>query len=707
MGFAATTHASIASANWEYLREALRCLDLRIQLEISKRRNPRVSNPLAEFQGLVISDEEVSELLAGPTCDTPGSLSLVDDLRALEAQLEERRSLGGHLLPRLAALFGLSRFEEWCVLLCLAPELDRKYERLYAYLQDDLTQKKPKVDLAFKLGAVSGPALLVARETFRPAAPLVKYRLLHVGCEPEDERAPLLSRSLKLDDRVADYLLGLDCLDRRLAPIAHIQSSCDIAHHWVHEQALRRLREFLDRHPQQHILFHLHGPDGSGVEAVPAAGCAEAGLTLITIDMSRPAASSITLEEMAIVIGREARLHDAAVCLTNADGYPNLEYLGDVIGGMSRLVFLVGHRRWKPLRAPDGPLLVDVEVGPPDHRTRQRLWEAELEHCGASAEALDVPALANHFPFGAPKIHAIVDAAKGAALWRSGGRPALTMEDMYFAGRASASPRLGGLAARVVCRRGWSDLVLPPDQTDQLREICNQAKHRQLVYEEWGFERKLAGGGIHVIFAGPPGTGKTMAAEVIAGELHLDLYKVDLSQVVSKYIGETEKNLHTIFEEARAANVVLFFDEADALFGKRSEVRDAHDRFANIEIAYLLQKMDEYDGVVVLATNLRQHLDEAFLRRMQAMVEFPFPDDDLRRRIWQAIFPPEAPLAADIDLAALAREVKLAGGNIRNIALAAAFYAAEADAPIGMDHLWRATRREYQKLGRTWTRAEG
>jgi SpoVK/Ycf46/Vps4 family AAA+-type ATPase len=179
---------------------------------------------------------------------------------------------------------------------------------------------------------------------------------------------------------------------------------------------------------------------------------------------------------------------------------------------------------------------------------------------------------------------------------------------------------------------------------------------------------------------------------------------VDLSQVVSKYIGETEKNLHLIFEEARAANVVLFFDEADALFGKRSEVKDAHDRFANIEISYLLQKMDEYEGVVVLATNLRQHLDEAFLRRMHNIVEFPFPDEDLRRRIWQAIFPPEAPLAPDVDMAALAREVKLAGGNIRNIALAAAFYAAEADGAITMDHIWSATRREHQKLGRSWAR---
>jgi SpoVK/Ycf46/Vps4 family AAA+-type ATPase len=207
---------------------------------------------------------------------------------------------------------------------------------------------------------------------------------------------------------------------------------------------------------------------------------------------------------------------------------------------------------------------------------------------------------------------------------------------------------------------------------------------------------------LNALFSGPPGTGKTMAAEVIAKELQLDLYQIDLSQVVSKYIGETEKNLHRIFAEAQSSNAILFFDEADALFGKRSEVKDAHDRYANIEIGYLLQKMEEYEGIAILATNLRQHLDEAFTRRMQFIVEFPFPDEESRRRIWQVTFPVETPMAAEVDFSLLAREIKLAGGNIKNIGLAAAFYAASDGGVVGLQHLVQAARREFQKLGRTW-----
>ncbi len=241
----------------------------------------------------------------------------------------------------------------------------------------------------------------------------------------------------------------------------------------------------------------------------------------------------------------------------------------------------------------------------------------------------------------------------------------------------------------------------------QLRDVCASEKYRQVVYATWGFDQRLTlGKGLNTLFCGSSGTGKTMAAGILAGELGLDLYKIDLSIVVSKYIGETEKQLSQVFREARSSNAILFFDEADALFGKRSEVKDAHDRYANVEVAYLLQKMEEYEGIVILATNFRKNMDDAFTRRMHHIVEFPFPDAEYRERIWKGIIPAGAPLAGDVDFGFLARQFELAGGNIRNVAVAAAFLAAEEGCPICMEHFIVATARELQKTGKLPSRSE-
>jgi SpoVK/Ycf46/Vps4 family AAA+-type ATPase len=237
--------------------------------------------------------------------------------------------------------------------------------------------------------------------------------------------------------------------------------------------------------------------------------------------------------------------------------------------------------------------------------------------------------------------------------------------------------------------------------------MCQRVTHRQRVLGDWGFDRKLSlGKGVNALFAGPSGTGKTMAAEIIANELGLDLYKINLAGVVSKYIGETEKNLDRIFTAAENANAILFFDEADALFGKRSEVRDSHDRYANIEISYLLQKMEQYEGIAILATNLRQNLDDAFVRRLAFTIHFPFPNETQRREIWTKTWPAAVPLGSDVDLDFLATQFKLSGGNIKNIALASAFLAAADGGVVSMEHLCHATQREYQKLGKVLSDAE-
>jgi SpoVK/Ycf46/Vps4 family AAA+-type ATPase len=311
---------------------------------------------------------------------------------------------------------------------------------------------------------------------------------------------------------------------------------------------------------------------------------------------------------------------------------------------------------------------------------------------------VDIAALAGQFELTAGQMRDALAWARDMAVQQ--GQP-LTNEQLFAAARAYSSSRLTGLARQLRPGYGWSDIILPDDRIALLREIVATVRGRPVVLEQWGVGRKLArSSGVTVLFAGPPGTGKTMAAEIIAAELGLDLYKIDLSTIVSKYIGETEKNLERIFWEAERSNAILFFDEADALFGKRSEVRDSHDRYANIEISYLLQRMEAYAGVTILATNLRANLDEAFTRRLQFAVDFPFPDEQNRLRIWQTLFPPEVPRDPELDFSWLARRFKLAGGNIRNIIVSAAYLAASDGQRVSMQHLLHGTRRELQKMGR-------
>ena len=334
------------------------------------------------------------------------------------------------------------------------------------------------------------------------------------------------------------------------------------------------------------------------------------------------------------------------------------------------------------------------------YTSRIDLWQQVLNNVALAPET-DLAQVAGRYRLSGDQIQRASQAARHAAWQRQPLRPIVQSGDLFSAARTVSSSHLGQLARRVEPRHHWEDFILPDDRLAQLHEMCDQFKYRHIVFDEWEFAHHVARGrGLSALFAGPSGTGKTMAAEVIAGELELDLYKIDLSGVVSKYIGETEKNLERIFGQAQDSNAILFFDEADALFGKRSETKDAHDRYANIEISYLLQKIEEYDGVVILTSNLRQNLDEAFLRRLQFAIEFPFPDEDSRLRIWQQILPSAVPLAQDVDMGELANRFKFSGGSIRNVLLSAAFLAARDGKKIAMGHLLWAARREFQKLGK-------
>jgi SpoVK/Ycf46/Vps4 family AAA+-type ATPase len=345
---------------------------------------------------------------------------------------------------------------------------------------------------------------------------------------------------------------------------------------------------------------------------------------------------------------------------------------------------------------------IEIRCGEDGFDRRISVWRHVSRARDVRLTNADLASLASRFALTAGQVRSALATACDVAAMAGDAAP--DASQIAAAARLASDQSLGRLATKIDRKHEWQDLVLPATTLQRLREFAAAIRHRHLVFGEWGFGERLAhGAGIKALFAGASGTGKTMAAGVVARELGLDLFKVDLSGVVNKYIGETEKNLDRVFRAARCSNAIVFLDEADALLGKRSEVRDAHDRYANIEVAYLLQRLEEHDGVVILATNLRRNIDDAFNRRMQYVIDFPRPEETERERIWRGMFPPQSPVAPDVDFAFLARQFDLAGGEIRNVALDAAFIAAQEQRTIDMRAVVEALSRQLAKQGKTPT----
>lgn len=580
-------------------------------------------------------------------------------------------------LTALRKIFGLSAVESDILLLAVAPELDARYESIFAYLHNDVTRRKPSIGLAARL-FLDGDS---AGASFHPSGTLVREHLITVSGES------FQSRTFAADARLASFLLGEDLLDERLASWTALGSG-GAALPFPPEH-VRPWRRALKQAAGGGGIVLLRGRPGAGKSTIAAALC---GLEKRALLVARPA------ELRAETLGplrREARLRNAAVYLA----LPPESSLQVVRAAFedSGVTVLCGRQRRH-----DDDVLADYSFDIPALTTRVQgeLWRATLELPGDGVDEISAK-----FNLNAGQItRAAHDATRRAKLR---GATRVSEDDLHRAARNQGGSGLMRLATRVELAFAWGDLVLPGHLVTQLREICSHVRHREKVYHEWGFSSRLGPvRGLAVLFAGPSGTGKTMSAGVIARELGLELYRVDLATVVSKYIGETEKNLSRIFEEAEDSNAILFFDEADALFGKRSEVKDAHDRYANLEVSYLLQRMETYSGVAILATNLAANLDEAFARRMAHLVEFPFPDAPLREMLWRKSVPALAPLDDKVNFTALANQFHVSGGNIRNITLAAAFLASELGSPICMEQLIRATARELEKIGRQPSRAE-
>jgi len=663
------------------------------------------------------------------TAEAPAAGTNVEDIRATMA--------APPALDTLCATFGLTSFERRILLMCAGVELDARFGGLYAAANPEVRSTLPTFSLALAAFADAHWSALL------PTQPLRFWRMIEVS--PGES---LTTSPLRIDERILHYLAGMPSFDERLRsltePVASIfggrsggqgpppddgdgqrpplQSELSAS-----QRALAEL--IAARWPQANLrpdgsrsrwpVVQLCGSDGVSRRAVAANASAALGLRLSVMPAHAVPRAVAELDLFIRIWEREAALAPSALLL-EYDDTENSDSQAE--SGLKRMVetlrsplLISAPERHRPVRR----RLLSFDVPATTSTEQLNIWKEAL---GASAAVLNgkVETLVSQFTLSSIDIHSAasqalqlyarapgVEPAAGSVGQDSLGKDAANQlaAALWDACRRQVRPRLEGLARRLEPCASWDDLVLPAAQERLLHQIALHVRQRSKVYQTWGFASKGSRGlGISALFAGPSGTGKTMAGEVLANELQLDLYRIDLSQVVSKYIGETEKNLRRVFDAAEGGAAILLFDEADALFGKRSEVKDSHDRYANIEVGYLLQRMEAYRGLAILTTNRKEALDTAFLRRIRFVVEFPFPESAQRMEIWRRVFPRATPTEG-LRIDRLAR-LGAAGGNIYNIAMGAAFLAADAGEPVRMSHLLSAARNEFTKIERPLTDAE-
>jgi hypothetical protein len=594
-------------------------------------------------------------------------------------------------LDRVCKIFSLSSFERDLLLLCAGMELNGDFAKLCANVHGDAQRAYPTLSLA--LGALPH----VHWDAIAPNAPLRHWQLIQLG----DAHSLTLS-PLRIDERILHYLTGIQYLDERLAGIIEpLPEVSDLvpSHQKLAEQisAVWSQADNLNSLP----IIQLCGIETASKRAIAAKISQLEGLNLWVMPVQVIPLVPSELDNLIRLWTREMILSKCALLLDcnqlDTNDPARLNAIARFIERTKGFLIITSRERMSLSQR----LVVNFDVHQPTSKEQDIVWQDALVAIAPDMNG-QVKTLVDQFNLSAATIRAACAEAAGQLAQT----PKKDISDILWdACRVQARPRLDELAQRIESSGDWEDLVLPETQKRVLSEIAAHVRQRSTVYHNWGFAGKGGRGlGISALFAGSSGTGKTLGAEVLAEKLRLDLYRIDLSSVVSKYIGETEKNLRQVFDAAEQGGVILLFDEADALFGKRSEVKDARDRYANIEVSYLLQRMESYPGLAVLTTNLKSAIDTAFMRRIRFVVQFPFPDTIQRAEIWRRIFPANTP-TADLDHLQLAK-LNVAGGNIRNIALNAAFLAADAGESVQMKHILRAAQTEYTKLEKPLTDAE-
>lgn len=700
-----------------YLHAVLAWLDARLELDI-RRWQLGGQDPADRFHGLYVSDSKAMDLVKRGVGTHAGSnITLPADqekklLKAQQAATREMQRLEKEArdkkmtlrLKAIESIFGLSTFEWWAFVICLAPALDLRYERIYGYLQDDVTRTFPTTDLILSLLLPEGLERLEHLPVFDHSGALLTFHLI-IPIEESGKPVSALRQAFRVQPGLINWLMAEYSPSADLGPGADFYplSEQDSEEAYASVFSLPKMPD-ADTIRKIHPLLSFNGVDILQQDLAARQLAIALGQPLLKVKLPSEETLQSALEKIYPAV-RDARLLGAIVYIQGCDllidkdgclspsAFDAVRLLDDtVILGSQRPFFF----------AADMPgndsALMSVPFEKLTASERAELWTMLLDGIDDQISPKDVNILSGQFSLTSGQVVAASSSAMSRSLQE--GRN-LETADLFEAARMHSGYHLADMAQKIEPRYVWEDLVLPETPITMLKEMVSMVQSRPLVLETWGLGRKLtAGAGVSALFSGPPGTGKTLAAQIMANQLGIDLYRIDLSSVVSKYVGETEKNLERIFSEASESNAILFFDEADSIFGKRSEVKDAHDRYANIEVGYLLQRMENYNGVAILATNLRANLDEAFTRRLQFIINFPFPEEDYRLRIWNVLLPPDLPLADDLDMKLLAERFKLAGGSIRNILVSAAYLAAADGGKVTMDHLMHGTRREFQKMGR-------
>ena len=690
----------------EYLLDLMKFLDLKLYKFILREdlQNKNV-NP---FKGLVITEEDVLKTLDGEEIKSQKIEDIENQIQNIILKINDKLLESEHKnidlrLGRLCNTFDLTEVEKNLIIIGMCIEVNPKYEKIFAYIQDNINKKRPSLNLGLKLLDISDYEKLDFMNKTKSNS---FFRLFILSNNSFESYDAFLSNDLVIHNRIIDYILDNDNLDSDIENCAQlIEFKSDVLYTKQARKNIDEIYSYINNyfeyegHDEENLFIFLHGDKGVGKKHIANIYSVDNKKDLIILDILILIKSGIYIKDFMRNVIRETVLRQGVMVFDNYQSLSQVENFEIALKDLfsyfkyyQEPIFIVSEEKFITNDYFSKNTVYVKQIDRPNFEMRKELWELYAREY--EVDFLDIDDLSTKFNFAPLQIKNTVKSIKSKELNEDN-----LLKEIYASCYEQVDTKLTDKAVKVKVTYDWEQLILPVDEKKLLRDACNQVKNRFKVYESWGFGKKVAyGKGLSIICAGPPGTGKTMSAQVMANELKLELYRIDLSQMVSKYIGETEKNLHMIFSQASLSNAILFFDEGDALFGKRSEVKSSNDRYSNIETSYLLQKMEEYEGITILTTNFIKNIDKAFLRRINYIVNFPFPDFESRKLIWEITVPNDAPISVDVDFDFLAKTFEIAGGNIKNVLVYAAFLAAQEKKDISMKHILFSAKYELQKM---------